>query len=38
VGLDAVTVRQVDPAMVIPAAKPAAGSAKPAAATGKKPS
>jgi len=33
VGLDAVTIRQVDPAMTIPAPKPAAGSAKPAAVT-----
>ena len=33
VALDAVTIRQVDPAMTIPAAKPAAGSAKPAAVT-----
>jgi hypothetical protein len=38
VGLDAVTVRRVDPAMTLPATKPAAGSAKPAAAptTGKR--
>jgi hypothetical protein len=40
VALDAVTIRQVDPAMTLPATKPAAGSAKPAAAptTGKRPS
>ena len=33
VGLDAITIRQVDPSMTTPAVKPAAGSAKPPAAT-----